>query len=514
MREQISEKQLKAVMTLRNAALVYIKLFILCVATFFCMEAAVQTAFAQAPAKVTGLVAEPLDATGVKLSWNPVPGANGYIVYIENAQGRSEVCRVTEPSCEVRSDGNGADLSIGVTYRFRVGAFVNGASTDAQSTVVEIGELSDSAESSPALLAPLEFAAKGQNKSSICLTWQEVEDADGYELYRSVKNNLSYQKIATFKKSSKIKYTNKKCKSSMVYYYKIRSYKTINGQMIYSEFTDEIVGVVLIKAPKLKSVKVTDGETALVKWKKSEGAAGYFIYRSLQKNSGYKKVLTVKGEKTLSAYVDGNESGKKYYFKVRAYGSKKLKQTYSPYSNVKNVTFNLLAYNGETYGQKAKRIFGSSSYQKYGSEAEAAANMTTITIAVWDFGADGVTKVTKYKSLTVHKNIAPTVAQIFKEIYEGEEKFPIKNVGGYSWRGTSSSSEHCEGLAIDINWEENYMIDNGVIQSGKLYQPGVNPYSIPTDGEVAKIMKKYGFSQGIWAFKNRYDYMHFSYFGT
>jgi hypothetical protein len=120
--------------------------------------------------------------------------------------------------------------------------------------------------------------------------------------------------------------------------------------------------------------------------------------------------------------------------------------------------------------------------------------------------------VTKYRTLTVNEKIAPTVVQIFKEIYEGSEQFPIKNVGGYSWRGLTSRSEHCEGLAIDINWEENYLIDNGQILSGKLYEPGVNPYSIPTDGEVARIMRKYGFSQGLWG--NRCDYMHFSYFGT
>ena len=174
--------------------------------------------------------------------------------------------------------------------------------------------------------------------------------------------------------------------------------------------------------------------------------------------------------------------------------------------------FNLLASADETYQDKAQRIFGLPYYKKYASKEEADRHMVTIIVDVWDFTSDGVTKVTKQKAIVVHQNIAPTVKQIFKEIYEGEEKFPIKNVGGYSWRGESSNSEHCCGVAIDINWEENYLIDNGVIISGKLYEPGVNPYSIPTDGEVARIMNKYGFRQGIWG--NRCDYMHFSYFGT
>jgi len=48
---------------------------------------------------------------------------------------------------------------------------------------------------------------------------------------------------------------------------------------------------------------------------------------------------------------------------------------------------------------------------------------------------------------------------------------------------------------------------------GKDWKPGRYPYSIPKDGEVARILEKYGFSQGLWG-KNNLDYMHFSYFGT
>jgi hypothetical protein len=97
------------------------------------------------------------------------------------------------------------------------------------------------------------------------------------------------------------------------------------------------------------------------------------------------------------------------------------------------------------------------------------------------------------------------------EIYKGKEKFPIKSVGGYNWRGDTSTSEHCIGLAIDINPNENYMIRGNQIVSGSFWKPGKNPYSIKADGDVVKAMEKYGFHWGMWG--DTRDYMHFSYFG-
>ncbi len=102
---------------------------------------------------------------------------------------------------------------------------------------------------------------------------------------------------------------------------------------------------------------------------------------------------------------------------------------------------------------------------------------------------------------------------MFAEIYKSKEKFPIHDIGGYSWRGNTSRSEHCIGLAIDINANENCMVQGGKILAGSFWKPKKNPYSIPKDSELVKIMAKYGFFWGgNWGGKQ--DYMHFSYFGT
>ena len=173
-----------------------------------------------------------------------------------------------------------------------------------------------------------------------------------------------------------------------------------------------------------------------------------------------------------------------------------------------------MTYAGESYSDKVARIFGAgSSYHLYSGAAEAETHQVTITVNVWDFDSNG-NKVTRTRSFQIHEALASSVQQIFAEIYAGQERFPIHTLGGYNWRGNGSTSEHCLGTAIDINWDENYMCTNGGrALTGTHWTPGTDPYSIPANGEVVRIFAKYGFGWGgTWNSKK--DYMHFSYFGT
>lgn len=161
---------------------------------------------------------------------------------------------------------------------------------------------------------------------------------------------------------------------------------------------------------------------------------------------------------------------------------------------------------------KYAAIFGSATAPRYQSASEAIKHMVTIRVPVWTLSSSGQ-KVSSEKSLTIHKALAGTVLEIFREIHNGPEKFPIKDLGGYAWR-SSTTSEHRWGLAIDLNFNENYMISStGAIQAGSFWKPGENPYSIPADGDVVRAFRKYGFSWGGDAWRSRRDYMHFSFLG-
>lgn len=149
------------------------------------------------------------------------------------------------------------------------------------------------------------------------------------------------------------------------------------------------------------------------------------------------------------------------------------------------------------------------------TQAEAEALLTTVTVKVWKLGAYGQ----KYKStadIQVHQAIKDRVWSVFEEIFNGEEQYCIKEVGGYSWRAPMSSgrlSEHNWGTAIDINPNENYCIYKDGSTIGSYWKPYQDPYSITPDGEVVRIFRKYGFTWGGNAWDNPKDYMHFSYMG-
>ena len=118
-------------------------------------------------------------------------------------------------------------------------------------------------------------------------------------------------------------------------------------------------------------------------------------------------------------------------------------------------------------------------------------------------------KVSDTERFQILDVLANDVKEIFHEIHKGKEKFPIKNLIGYSWRG-SFKSLHSTGRAIDINPEENPQVSrSGRAIVGKSWQPNSNPYSIKPDSDVVRAFTKRGW---IWGanFRTR-DYMHFGF---
>lgn len=168
----------------------------------------------------------------------------------------------------------------------------------------------------------------------------------------------------------------------------------------------------------------------------------------------------------------------------------------------------------ESEEEREIRIFGRTVDScRYPNSQTAEANQTWVRVPVWKLDSNG-SKYSSTADVQIHKELAGSIQQIFQEIYDSGEQFPIYSVGGYNWRGDTSSSEHCLGTALDINPNENYQCKNdGTAIVGKYWKPNEDPYSIPADGIVVKIFEKYGFRWG-GTFRNSKDYMHFSYFGT
>ena len=146
------------------------------------------------------------------------------------------------------------------------------------------------------------------------------------------------------------------------------------------------------------------------------------------------------------------------------------------------------------------------------TQEEAAAHMVRITFPVWKLS--GNRKVASTASIWIHSALADEVVQIFTEIFNDPEQFPIHSVGGYSWRGNNSSSEHNPGLAIDINPCENpYVTASGEVahkdcvkyKNRRNRDPGV----IHKDDKVVRAFASIDWGWGgEWT--GTKDYQHFS----
>ena len=165
------------------------------------------------------------------------------------------------------------------------------------------------------------------------------------------------------------------------------------------------------------------------------------------------------------------------------------------------------------YSNKNELITGDAERQQFTSRSEADVNMKKIVIKVWKLNSQGE-KFASESTLIVNKNVAEDVIKIFDEIFNGPEKFPIKDVSAYAFR--DGTSQHSNGTAIDINPNENYFVTwEGKILAGSFWKPRENPYSILPDGDVVRAFNRYGWH---WSpdmkWSNGADYMHFSLMGT
>ena len=148
------------------------------------------------------------------------------------------------------------------------------------------------------------------------------------------------------------------------------------------------------------------------------------------------------------------------------------------------------------------------------TEEDARAVLETVTVPRWKF-EDGK-KVPSTIDITIHKALASDVIEIFNEIYQSPEQFPINTVADWAWRtrGSGILSEHALGSAIDINAEQNYCVYSSGDTVGSYWKPYEDPLSITPYGDVIKIFESHGWTWGGDAWRNPQDYMHFSYYGN
>ena len=169
--------------------------------------------------KVTGVSTASLSYNTVRLSWNGVSGATGYVIY----QKKGTLFQPVRTSF-----GNSiifTGLTCGNKYYYKVAAFrtsANKRSYGAKSNLV-------SAKPIPGKTV---LVRKKRGIKKIRLRWKKVAGASGYQISRASRIKGKYKKLKTTKK---LTFTNK-VKRRKKYYYRIRAYRKVFGVRIYGKY--------------------------------------------------------------------------------------------------------------------------------------------------------------------------------------------------------------------------------------------------------------------------------------
>lgn len=81
---------------------------------------------------------------------------------------------------------------------------------------------------------PVISKAKSTKRKTAKLTWKKVEGAEGYVIQYATKANFKGAKNVTVKKGTAASRTIKKLKSKKTYYVRVKAYRTVNGEKIYT----------------------------------------------------------------------------------------------------------------------------------------------------------------------------------------------------------------------------------------------------------------------------------------
>ena len=231
-------------------------------------------------------------------------------------------------------------------------------------------EIIDITPSKPGTVLTLNASRGSYN--SIKISWDKVEDADGYKIYTCKSNDGKYTLKSTIEDNNTTNIKISGLNTNTTYYYKIRTYKIYNNKNIYGNYSTVVSAKPTLLKPKIKA-EVSSYNSNCISWNEISGASGYAVYASTSKDGKYTLKKTISGKCNVS-YVDINlNTNTTYYYKVRAYRTVGTKKVYSSYSSIVSVkpVLSKISLTVSSTTKKAtlkwNKILGASGYEVYSS---------------------------------------------------------------------------------------------------------------------------------------------------
>lgn len=233
-----------------------------------------QAEFVKVLKAVQNLSAVTTGSRCIQLKWNPVVGADGYIVYRQIGKGTFEVLADTSDIGYVDVDADENEYNFYRVYPYYM---------DEDVKVIGPSDKYVFAKGSyqKKLPAVTNLNATTSGKGRVSLTWDSVAGADGYFIYRQIGNTkFEYRYLV-----NKTNYTDLTASEEEYNYYRVYPYY-MDGEKMVAGLSDRYVfakGTLpkeLTATENLKAYGVGKGQVYLT-WDSVPGAEGYLIYRQI-----------------------------------------------------------------------------------------------------------------------------------------------------------------------------------------------------------------------------------------
>lgn len=184
--------------------------------------------------KTSSLTASSTTSGTLKVTWAKVANATGYrvFVYKVGTSTRKLVAKVNGTSYTLKNAYNGSALKVGTTYRVAVIAYAEDSTTG----VLAHAPAGVNKEFKLTAGKPTLKASSASGK--VTLTWTNVKQETGYQVYYSTSKNGTYSKLATTK-TDVVKYT-KALTKGKTYYFKVRAYTKVGNGYVYGNYSSVV----------------------------------------------------------------------------------------------------------------------------------------------------------------------------------------------------------------------------------------------------------------------------------
>ena len=213
--------------------------------------------------EIEKLTAPKVEVQGNGIAWESVLSADCYEIYRATSKSGkyTKVATVEETSWE--------DTAMAKTYYYKVKAIcsVDSSKSSGYSNVVSVKFL---------LEAPVITMGMDEKLGKAIISWNAVEGAKSYEIWRATSETGKYTRISTTK-ASVTEYTDKYAAVGTAYFYKV---KAVASSTTYNSPYSNILSATSVCAQaKLTAKMDTATGKPVISWDKVDGAAQYWLLR-------------------------------------------------------------------------------------------------------------------------------------------------------------------------------------------------------------------------------------------